>query len=123
MAPRLLISLAALLAAIGVAFGAFGAHSLKPRVAAEMLAVWQTGVQYHLVHALALFGIGLLAQHRPELPLTIPAALMLAGALLFCGSLYVLVLSGTHAFGMVTPLGGVAFIAGWLWLAIVVWRG
>lgn len=122
MTPRMMMVLAAALSAAGVALGAFGAHALKARATEEMLTVWQTAVQYHLLHALALFGIGLLARQPAEISVSIPAALMLAGVLLFSGSLYVLVLSGTRAFGMITPFGGVAFIAGWLWLAFAVWR-
>ena len=107
----------------GVALGAFGAHGLKARVSPEMLTVWQTGVQYHLVHALALLLIGILCQLLPEASLARSAGwMMLIGTLLFSGSLYVMVLSGVRALGMITPLGGVAFLIGWLLLALAAWR-
>ena len=107
----------------GVALGAFGAHGLKARVSPEMLTVWQTGVQYHLVHALALVLTGILCQLLPEASLARNAGwMMLIGTLLFCGSLYVMVLSGVRALGMITPLGGVAFLIGWLLLALAAWR-
>jgi uncharacterized membrane protein YgdD (TMEM256/DUF423 family) len=107
----------------GVALGAFGAHGLKARVSPEMLTVWQTGVQYHLVHALALVLTGILCQLLPEASLARNAGwLMLIGTLLFSGSLYVMVLSGVRALGMITPLGGVAFLIGWLLLALAAWR-
>ena len=108
---------------LGVALGAFGAHGLKARVPAEMLTVWQTGVQYHLVHALALVLIGILCQQLPETSLVRNAGwMMLIGTLLFSGSLYVMVLSGIRTLGMITPLGGVAFLIGWLLLALAAWR-
>ena len=108
---------------LGVALGAFGAHGLKARVSPEMLTVWQTGVQYHLVHALALLLIGILCQLLPEASLARSAGwMMLIGTLLFSGSLYVMVLSGVRALGMITPLGGVAFLIGWLLLALAAWR-
>ena len=107
----------------GVALGAFGAHGLKARVSPEMLTVWQTGVQYHLVHALALVLTGILCQLLPEASLARNAGwMMLIGTLLFSGSLYVMVLSGVRALGMITPLGGVAFLIGWLLLALAAWR-
>lgn len=106
-----------------VALGAFGAHGLKARVAPEMLEVWQTGVHYHLAHGLGLLLIGILCRMLPEASL-IPVGgwALQAGILLFSGSLYLLVLSGGKALGMITPLGGVAFLAGWLLLALAAWR-
>ena len=122
-AAKLFLSLGALAAALGVALGAFGAHALKARLGADLLAVWQTAVQYHLWHALGLVGIGLLAQHLPESgPLRLAGWLMLAGIVLFSGSLYVLALSGMRWLGAVTPFGGACFIAGWLALAYAVLR-
>ena len=122
-AAKLFVSLGALAAALGVALGAFGAHALKARLSADMLAVWQTAVQYHLWHALGLVGIGVLAQHLPESGvLRLAGWLMLAGIVLFSGSLYVLALSGVRWLGAVTPFGGACFIAGWLALAYAVLR-
>ena len=123
LAAKLFLSVGAFAAALGVALGAFGAHALKSRLSADMLAVWQTAVQYHLWHALGLVAIGLLAQHLPESGvLRLAGWLMLAGILLFSGSLYVLALSGMRWLGAVTPFGGACFIAGWLALAYAVLR-
>jgi uncharacterized membrane protein YgdD (TMEM256/DUF423 family) len=122
-AAKLFISLGALAAALGVALGAFGAHALKARLSADMLAVWQTAVQYHLWHALGLIAIGALVQHFPASgPVRLAGWLMLAGIVLFSASLYVLTLSGGRWLGAVTPFGGACFIAGWLVLAYAVVR-
>ena len=117
-ATKLFVSLGALAAALGVALGAFGAHALKARLSADMLAVWQTAVQYHLWHALGLVAIGLLAQHLPaSVPVRVAGWLMVAGIVLFSGSLYALALSGTRWLGAVTPLGGACLIVAWLVVA------
>jgi uncharacterized membrane protein YgdD (TMEM256/DUF423 family) len=111
------------LAAVGVALGAFGAHGLRARVSPEMVAVWETGVRYHLVHALGLLAVAWAAE-RWAGPGT-PAAgwLFVAGIAIFAGSLYLMVLTGQRWLGAVTPLGGVAFIAGWVLLAWSALRG
>jgi uncharacterized membrane protein YgdD (TMEM256/DUF423 family) len=122
-AAKLFLSLGALAAALGVALGAFGAHALKARLSAEMLAVWQTAVQYHLWHALGLVAVGLLAQHLPaSVPVRVAGWLMLAGIVLFSGSLYVLAATGTRWLGAVTPFGGACFIVAWLAVAYAVVR-
>jgi uncharacterized membrane protein YgdD (TMEM256/DUF423 family) len=114
-AAKLFVSLGALAAALGVALGAFGAHALKARLSADMLAVWQTAVQYHLWHALGLVAIGLLAQHLPaSVPVRVAGWLMLAGIVLFSGSLYALALSGTRSLGAIAPFGGACLILAWL---------
>jgi len=120
---RLFFGLGAALGAVAVAAGAFGARALRSRIAPEMLAVFETGVRYHLVHALALLAVGW-ATTRWSSP-GVPAAgwLFVAGILLFSGSLYALALTGVRALGLVTPIGGGAFIAGWLALAWAAWRG
>lgn len=105
-----------------VALGAFGAHGLKSRASVEMLAVWQTAVLYHLVHALGLLLVGILIQLLPQAELRPAGWLLQGGVMLFSGSLYLLVLSGVRGLGMITPLGGVAFLAGWLMLGLAVWR-
>ncbi len=88
-----------------------------------MLTVWETAVLYHLVHALGLLLIGILCHLMPEVALVRNAGwALLAGTLLFSGSLYILVLTGVKPLGMITPLGGVAFLAGWLLLAIAAWQ-
>ena len=104
-------------AAVGVAAGAFGAHGLKARVDPEMLAVWETGVRYHLVHALGLLAVAWAAERWPGATVSFSGFAFLAGILLFSGSLYLMTLTGARWLGAVTPLGGVAFIAGWIALA------
>ena len=106
-----------------VALGAFGAHALKSRLSAEMLAVWHTGVEYHVYHALALLAVGLLAAQLPESALLKWSGwLMLAGIVLFCGSLYALALSGERWLGPITPVGGIAFLAAWVLFVVAVLR-
>ena len=108
-------------AALVVLFGAFGAHALKARLSAEMLAVYQMGVHYHLFHALGLIAVGLVAtQISDSAYLKWSGWLMLAGIILFSGSLYVLSVSGLRWLGMITPFGGVAFIAAWIVFVIAV---
>ncbi len=120
---KIFVLLGSLSAFLGVALGAFGAHGLKNRVTPDMLAVWQTGVQYHLVHALGLLLIGILCHLLPETSLVRSAGwFLLSGTVLFSGSLYVMVLSDIRALGMITPLGGVAFLVGWLMLAVAGWQ-
>jgi len=119
---RVFLLLAALAGFTGVALGAFAAHGLKGRLSTEYLAVFQTGVHYQLVHALALFGVALLAERLPGRLLTAAGSLFAAGILLFSGSLYALTLSGLGKLGMITPLGGLCFLAGWLCLGLAAWR-
>ena len=108
-------------ALLAVALGAFGAHALKGRLAPEMAAVWHTGVEYHVYHALGLLAVGIVAVHLPDSALLRWSGwLMLAGIVLFSGSLYILALSGERWLGAVTPVGGLAFLAAWaLFLAAV----
>jgi uncharacterized membrane protein YgdD (TMEM256/DUF423 family) len=101
-------------ALLAVALGAFGAHALKSRIPPEMLAVWHTAVEYHVFHALGLLAVGLVAVQLPESALLRWSGwAMLAGILLFSGSLYILALSGERWLGAVTPIGGLAFLAAW----------
>jgi uncharacterized membrane protein YgdD (TMEM256/DUF423 family) len=124
MAARFALTLAALLACVGVALGAFGAHALKSRIAPDLQTVWQTAVQYHLWHALALFGVGLAILHFPDrVELGFAAWLFVAGIALFSGSLYVLALTGNKTLGAITPIGGVAFLLGWLVVAWAIGKG
>lgn len=123
MSARHVLTAAALLMFLAVGCGAFGAHALRTRLAPDMAAVWQTAVQYHAWHALGLLGIGLLLLHWPERSLLgIAAWLLVAGIVLFSGSLYAMALSGVRGLGAITPIGGVAFLAGWLCLAWACWR-
>lgn len=120
---KLFLILGALAAALGVVLGAFGAHGLKERLPSDALAVYQTGVQYHLYHALGLLVVGLAAWQLTGSGLLKWAAwLMLAGIVLFSGSLYVLSVSGLRWLGAITPFGGLAFIVAWLAFAAAVWR-
>jgi uncharacterized membrane protein YgdD (TMEM256/DUF423 family) len=120
---RTFLALAALSGAIAVGAGAFGAHALKARLAPDLLAVFDTGARYHLSHALAM-GLAAWASVRfPGTAATAAGWLFLAGTVLFSGSLYVLALTGLRWLGAVTPLGGVAFIGGWLALAVAALRG
>lgn len=108
----------ALAMALAVMLGAFGAHGLKHRLTPELLAVYQTGVEYHFYHALGLLLVGVLIQQFPQLSgLQLGGWLLLAGILIFSGSLYVLALTGIRGLGAITPIGGTAFIIGWLWIA------
>jgi len=121
MTPRLALSGAAILMAAAVALGAFGAHALKARVTPDALAVWQTAVNYHAWHALGLLGVGVLLSQFPHARgLARVAWLFVAGIALFSGSLYALALGAPAAVGIFTPFGGIAFIAGWLALALAV---
>lgn len=108
---------------LGVALGAFGAHGLKARVPPDLLAVFETGVRYHLVHALALLAVAWAAERWPGTAPGAAGALFLAGIVVFSGSLYLLVLTGQRWLGAITPIGGVCFLAGWLALAWAAWRG
>ena len=109
---------------LAVALGAFGAHALKQTLAPELMATYETAVNYHFIHALGLLAVGLLALHLPASSGTLRWAgiLMAAGLLLFSGSLYALSLSGIRGLGVLTPVGGVALLAAWLLLAVAVVR-
>lgn len=119
---RLLLVIAAMGGLLGVTLGAFGAHDLKGRIDPAMLAVFRTGVHYQTLHSLALFGAGLLALRHPSRMLAWAGGLFVAGTLLFSGSLYLLAVTGSRALGMITPLGGLLLMGGWLLLALAAWR-
>jgi len=119
---RVFFGLGAVLGGIGVAVGAFGAHGLRSRIGPEMLAVFETGVRYHLVHALALLAVGWAASRWPSPAVAAAGWFFVAGVFLFSGSLYVLALTGVRALGLVTPVGGGALIAGWIALVWAAWR-
>ena len=111
------IILGAFLAALAVIFGAFGAHGLKNKVSPDDLIIFETGVKYHMYHALGLILIGILGFHYNSDIIQIPAVLISIGLLIFSGRLYILVFSGLRWLGAITPIGGVLLIAGWLMLA------
>jgi uncharacterized membrane protein YgdD (TMEM256/DUF423 family) len=119
---RLWLLLSALAGFTGVALGAFAAHGLKNRLSPEHLAVFQTGSHYQLIHALALFGVALLALQAPGRLVNLAGGSFALGILLFSGSLYLLTLSGIGGLGIITPFGGLAFLAGWLCLGLTAWR-
>lgn len=107
---------------LAVGFGAFGAHGLKARASAADLAAFETGAQYHMYHALALLAVAWASSQAPS-PLTTTAGwAFTAGILLFSGSLYFLGLTGSRALVLVTPMGGTAFLIGWLCLALAAYR-
>jgi uncharacterized membrane protein YgdD (TMEM256/DUF423 family) len=121
---RVFLAIGGVAALLAVALGAFGAHALKNRIPAEMLAVWHTAVEYHLFHALGLLAVGLVAAQFPDSALVRWSGwLMLAGILLFSGSLYALALSGERWLGAVTPMGGLAFLAAWAMFVTAVLKG
>ncbi|WP_214509988.1 DUF423 domain-containing protein [Pseudomonas brassicacearum] len=119
---RSFLMLAAFFGFTGVALGAFAAHGLKDRLSAEYLAIFHTGVTYQLVHTLALLGVALLATHIPGRIVTWAGVSFVIGILLFSGSLYLLTLTGISKLGIITPLGGVAFLIGWICLGLAAWR-
>ncbi len=120
---KLFITLGAHNAFLAVLLGAFGAHALKARLSADMMAVFHTGNQYHFYHALGLLLVGVVAVQLPDSALLRSSGwLMLTGIALFSGSLYVLAISGVRWLGAITPFGGLAFLAAWLLLAVAVWK-
>ncbi len=115
---NILLVLAAINGFVAVSLGAFAAHGLKSMLGPDLLATFQTGVQYHMYHALAMLAVGILVTQFPaQTGLRISGYLFMAGILIFSGSLYVLALSGIRWLGAITPIGGVAFLAGWATLA------
>lgn len=110
------LKIAAVSGMTAVMLGAFGAHALKKIITPDMLDVFKTGVQYHFYHTFALLAVGILMHFGETKALKASANLFLTGIILFSGSLYALALTGIKALGIITPFGGVAFIAGWVLL-------
>jgi uncharacterized membrane protein YgdD (TMEM256/DUF423 family) len=119
---RIFVILGAVSGFLGVGAGAFGAHALKARLAPDLLAIFDTGARYQLVHALALLAVAWACERWPGAALRWAGWRFVAGTVLFSGSLYALALSGVRGLGAVTPVGGVAFLAGWALLAWAAWR-
>ena len=116
---KLALILGSINAMLAVILGAFGAHGLKGRLTEDLLAIYQTGVQYHFYHSLGLLLIGVIAWQLPgSVWLKWSAWIMLAGIILFSGSLYLLALTNVRWLGMITPIGGIAFIVAWLLLLV-----
>jgi uncharacterized membrane protein YgdD (TMEM256/DUF423 family) len=114
MDGRRTLALAGLLLALATIFGAFGAHALRGSLPADRLEVYETAVRYHFFNALGLLGIGLALRSVDALLLRWSAVLVLTGVVLFSGSLYALTFGAPRALGVVTPVGGLALIAGWI---------
>ena len=112
----------AVMCGLGVLLGAFGAHGLRDRVTPEMLAVFETGVRYHLVHGLALLAVAWATTRWPNTWITASGWLFVAGIVIFSGSLYLLSITGVRWLGAITPIGGLCFVAGWLILALSAMR-
>jgi uncharacterized membrane protein YgdD (TMEM256/DUF423 family) len=116
---RQIFAAGSVLAGLGVVFGAFGAHALKASLSPKMLSTFETGVRYQMYSALGLLALAWAISRWPERRVVPAAWLLLAGTVVFSGSLYLLVLTGARWFGAITPIGGVALIAGWGYAA---WR-
>lgn len=115
---RTFVFVAALMGLVGVGLGAFGAHGLRGRLSPEMLAVFETGVRYQMYHALALLAVAILMPRVEGRAVIVAGWSFIAGIFIFSGSLYALALTGVTTLGAITPIGGVAFLAGWIALAI-----
>ncbi|HSJ52606.1 MAG TPA: DUF423 domain-containing protein, partial [Anaerolineae bacterium] len=114
---RLFFLLGCLFSGLGVALGAFASHLLRGRLPADLLVTFETGVRYQIYHALALLAVAWATERwRGSMLPVLAGWAFVAGILLFSGSLYALVLTGQRSLGAITPLGGVAFVAGWLLL-------
>ena len=120
---KLFITLASLSGMLAVVFGAFGAHALKGKLDDQALKVFETAVQYHFYHTFALLVVGVIALNQPQTVLLKSSGwLFVVGVLVFSGSLYLLSLTGVRWLGAITPLGGLALIAGWACLAATGWK-
>jgi uncharacterized membrane protein YgdD (TMEM256/DUF423 family) len=120
---KLFITLASVSGMLAVMLGAFGAHALKGKLDDYALGVFETAVQYHFNHSLALLAVGMLALSQPQtVMLKSSGWLFVLGILVFSGSLYLLSITGARWLGAITPLGGLAFIAGWACLAATGWK-
>lgn len=109
-----LVALGAIMMFLAVALGAFGAHALKNVLVGDKLKTYQTGIQYHIAHGLGLILLGIIADQSAHRSLIVTAGwFLLAGIILFSGSLYALSLTGIRKLGAITPLGGICFLAGW----------
>ena len=122
MIDRVFFSIGGALGLLGVALGAFGAHALKARLVPEQLATFEVGVRYQLIHALALLAVAWAHTRWPGKRVNAAGWLFVVGTLLFSGSLYALSVTGVRGLGIVTPVGGVAFLLGWLCLLWAPWR-
>jgi uncharacterized membrane protein YgdD (TMEM256/DUF423 family) len=106
---------------LAILLGAFGAHSLRSTLAPDMLEVFDLGARYLLVHAVALVALGLGSNRLARRNVSIVGGLLVAGMVLFSGSLFALALTGVRTWGAVTPVGGVSWLLAWAWLAVAAW--
>jgi len=118
---RQFLMLAAFFGFTGVGLGAFAAHGLKDRLSSDYLAVFHTGVNYQLIHALALLAVAVLSVQVPSRLVNAAGVMFCIGIVLFSGSLYLLTLSGVRVFGVITPFGGLSFLVGWACLGMAAW--
>ncbi len=120
--PKTFILLGSLFAFLAVGLGAFAAHGLKDKLTPDLFSIFEVGVRYHLYHALAIFVVAWLAVQYPGANPAPAGWLFLAGIILFSGSLYAMSLTGARWLGMITPVGGICFLAGWGWIGWAIWR-
>ena len=123
MIHRQFLIVASISGALAVAIGAMGAHALEAHLDAQAMEVYQTAAEYHFYHTLALLAVAILWVWRPSNWLNAAGILFIVGIVLFSGSLYTLSITGIGKLGMVAPVGGLSFIAGWLSMAMGVWKG
>jgi len=116
------IIIGALLSALGIALGAFGSHSLKTKLNPEELVIYDIATRYLMYHAIGIVCLGILTYNVPESVVKVPAILMLIGIVLFSGSIYLILIKGYTKLGIITPLGGTAFIVSWILLAINIFK-
>lgn len=116
MASRFFAGTGAWFSALAISAGAFGAHALKSRITSDALDIFEIGVRYQMYHAFGIFLVAWLCFAHPDTKPERSGWLFIAGIVLFPGSLYALSLTGIHWLGAVTPLGGICFVAGWVWL-------
>jgi uncharacterized membrane protein YgdD (TMEM256/DUF423 family) len=119
---RIFFVLGSLFSFLAVALGAFAAHILKEKLTAEMFNIYEVGVRYHFYHALALFAVAWAISRTPDANFAPAGWLFVLGIFLFSGSLYALSLTGIKPLGIITPFGGLCFLAGWFWLAWTAWK-
>ena len=119
---KLFFVIASVSAFFAVGLGAFAAHALKEKLSPDMFNTFEVGVRYHMYHALALFVVAWAVGQYPNAAISVTGWLFIAGTVLFSGSLYALSLTGARWIGAITPVGGLCFLGGWLWLAWSVWK-
>lgn len=119
---RIFLLLGAINGFLAVALGAFGAHAIQPHLTERLYTVYQTGIHYHGIHALSLLLVGIIAAQHSSRWIQASGWLLMAGIILFSGSLYALALTGIRGLGAITPIGGLAFLLGWLTLCVAIWQ-